>query len=399
LALDTVGGVETLFAAYMATAADERLEHHVLVTRERVHPQFRADVLRGAASVHMAKYLGPFKLPRWPRRLRLWRLGQVARRVRPDVVLLRNCLGDLQRSRIAGCISPPAANVYYEHGSAWGEHPLRAVSAFLDQMDGLICNSHASRRMLELRWNCRAGLAHVCHNGLRLPPPPEGSIPRRLPSSGPVRLGFAGRLVAYKGVVLAVHALKELSGSGRLFELHVAGGGPELDGLRALAGRLGLGGAVCFHGVVADMPAFCSSIDVLLCPSLREPLGNVCMEAAFYGCPVVATAVDGIPEIVADGQTGFCVPPVLDGQAYADLGGSGEKLPEWVYDPTTDTLAPARSPDPRQLAQAVLRVCADGERYQQMSARAHERARSRFDMTTYVQALNGLLLQFAGRGA
>jgi glycosyltransferase involved in cell wall biosynthesis len=56
--------------------------------------------------------------------------------------------------------------------------------------------------------------------------------------------------------------------------------------------------------------------DAVVLPSLTEGLPNVALEAGAAGVPVVATAVGGTPEVVADGQTGFLVRP-NDSNAFA----------------------------------------------------------------------------------
>jgi glycosyltransferase involved in cell wall biosynthesis len=63
-----------------------------------------------------------------------------------------------------------------------------------------------------------------------------------------------------------------------------------------------------------------SAGDVFVLPSLSEGLPTVVCEAMNCGLPVVATAVDGTPEAVRDGETGLLVPP-RDPAALADALG------------------------------------------------------------------------------
>src|ERR1041385_288789 len=58
----------------------------------------------------------------------------------------------------------------------------------------------------------------------------------------------------------------------------------------------------------AKLAAFYSGAALFVCPSVYEPFGIINLEAMACGTPVVATKVGGIPEAVADGETGVLVP-------------------------------------------------------------------------------------------
>jgi len=65
--------------------------------------------------------------------------------------------------------------------------------------------------------------------------------------------------------------------------------------------------------------------DIFVLPSLWEGLPTAIMEAMAAGCPVVATAVGGTPELVVDRRTGFLVPP-------QDSGALMRKIVEFLAD-------------------------------------------------------------------
>jgi glycosyltransferase involved in cell wall biosynthesis len=90
--------------------------------------------------------------------------------------------------------------------------------------------------------------------------------------------------------------------------------------LEAMAARLGVSDCVRFLGWQPDVRGILSSSDVMVLPSLKEGLPLAILEAMACGRPVVATPVDGVPEAVVDGVTGFLVPP-RDPEALASAVG------------------------------------------------------------------------------
>jgi glycosyltransferase involved in cell wall biosynthesis len=141
---------------------------------------------------------------------------------------------------------------------------------------------------------------------------PRGPV---APRTGRPRLLVLGRLVERKGQDDAVRALRAVPDA----ELVVVGGPPResLDGdpevrrLRAIAAQAGVADRLCFTGAVAraDVPAWIRSADVVLAVPWYEPFGITPLEAMACGRPVVATAVGGLVDTVADGVTGDLVPP------------------------------------------------------------------------------------------
>ena len=152
--------------------------------------------------------------------------------------------------------------------------------------------------------------------------PPAAAAPVK---QSPVAVAL-GRLHPNKGFDLLLEAFA----ATRNIDLWIAGDGPLRSRLERLATRLGIARRVRFLGWLEDVPALLASADLLVCPSLHEPLGNVVIEAWSAGLPVVATASDGPAALIEDGENGILVP--LPG---ASGGG------------------------PKSLADAIERVCAD----------------------------------------
>jgi glycosyltransferase involved in cell wall biosynthesis len=120
-------------------------------------------------------------------------------------------------------------------------------------------------------------------------------------------LAFAGRLGPQKALGVAVAALVDVPD----VRLVVAGDGPERGALEARARELGVEGRVRFRGSVPrdTVLRLFRAADASVLPSAWENFPHTIVESLAVGCPVIATAVGGVPEVVRDGENGLLVAP------------------------------------------------------------------------------------------
>ncbi len=162
----------------------------------------------------------------------------------------------------------------------------------------------------------------VVPNGLDSPaaggPPPAAGLRDNLGlgQGGPI-VGTVARLHRQKGIIHLLRAAPRILGASPRARIVVVGEGPLGGDLRKRAASLGLSGRFVFLGERDDARSIMSLFDVFVLPSLWEGLPFVLVEAAALGRPIVATAVDGVPEVVEDGKTGVLIPPA-DADALAD---------------------------------------------------------------------------------
>ena len=128
---------------------------------------------------------------------------------------------------------------------------------------------------------------------------------------GAARLLALGSLIDQKGLDVAVKAMPEILEKAPGVTLRMAGDGPLRQPLEALARELGVEGSVEFLGTVGRdrLIEVLNETSILVMPSRWEGLPVAAVEAAAMARPIVATRVDGMPEIVLDGETGLLIDP------------------------------------------------------------------------------------------
>jgi len=130
------------------------------------------------------------------------------------------------------------------------------------------------------------------------------------------------RLSREKGIEDLVAAARLLASRWPNLKVLILGDGPLRESLQTLIRVSGLQGRFLLAGWRDDVHVAMAACDVFCLPSRMEGLPNALLEAMAAGCPIVATAVGGVPEIVQDGATGLLVRPGQPGQ----LAGSISQL-------------------------------------------------------------------------
>jgi glycosyltransferase involved in cell wall biosynthesis len=118
-------------------------------------------------------------------------------------------------------------------------------------------------------------------------------------------VGMVARLAPVKNHPLLLRALQRLDEDVHLV---LIGAGPSRRALEELAKELQVDGRVHFTGQLVETENLHQFFDLSVLCSRSEGFPNAVIEALAAGCPLVATPVGGIPEVVTDGQTGRLVP-------------------------------------------------------------------------------------------
>lgn len=172
-------------------------------------------------------------------------------------------------------------------------------------------------------------------------------------ASGQIGVLAIGRLIASKNFGSLIESIALLRQRGIDAVGLVLGDGPERSDLERKAG-----GLVRFKGLVSrdDVIEALVACDIYAQPSRWEAFGLAILEAMAAGRPVVASAVDGIREVVSDQQTGILVP----------------------------------SENPVLFADALTRLARDRERRRQLGEDGRTRAQRLFGIETWVESTTNL---------
>jgi starch synthase len=214
--------------------------------------------------------------------------------------------------------------------SSWCERTaVEAAAAVIAVSDGMRSDVLAAYPAVQ------ADRVRVIRNGIDTleyaPDPAIDVLDRWGVDAGQPSVVFVGRVTRQKGLPVLLRAADRIDPAAQLVICAGQADTPELESeVAGLAGRLRArrSGVTWLSGMLAkrEVIQLLTHATVFVCPSLYEPLGIVNLEAMACGAAVVASRVGGIPEVVADGETGLLVPP-------GDAGALAEAINVLVGEP------------------------------------------------------------------
>jgi len=283
-------------------------------------------------------------------------------------------------------ILPTSKLIVHERGSAWN---LRSKYGFILKFiswkaDLILVNSNATKNLLEKKFGISEDKIKVIYNGINTSIRSSKLLKNKVNDRAFI-VGFIGRLDTPKGAHVLIDAMHYLESES--FKLVIAGNGPlENELMKKADGLMNIE----FIGRIDNPYSFLDSIDLLVVPSIREPFGNVCIEAGLCKTPVLASYIDGIPEIVKDNFSGSLIKPTQ--KISISQGFEGLPLPEFVVDPDSHRLIKPMQINPSELAERINFLRNNPKMLVVYSENLHNNIISNFSIEKYTARLNNIYL-------
>jgi glycosyltransferase involved in cell wall biosynthesis len=226
---------------------------------------------------------------------------------RPDVVHAWNPAAAMSAALARRLARLPETAVVSSYQGVPGRPIGRAARVFAATSDLVVAlgpNAAAG-----LRQTLPAGRVVTIYNAV-------AAVPRRSPAevrdefnlNGEELVVTVGRCVQEKNQALLIDAVAELAPRRPKLRAFIVGEGPLESELRSRIAERGLDAVARLTGPRLDAVDIVAAADVFALSSSYEALGVVLLAAMSVGCPVAATAVGGVPDVVEDGRTGLLVP-------------------------------------------------------------------------------------------
>jgi glycosyltransferase involved in cell wall biosynthesis len=195
--------------------------------------------------------------------------------------------------------APHAICVYTPHGGSLVYRPGTIAGGFYRTLEWLLkwrtdlflFESTYIANLFRVEIGRPPGIVRVVHNGVG-----EAEFAPVVPHPDATDIVCLGELRPVKAFDVLIEALATLKQQGRPLSVTIAGDGPDVANLKALAETLGIADLVRLVGFRPAREAFAMG-RMMVIPSRAESLPYVILEAAAAGVPIISTRVGGIPEI------------------------------------------------------------------------------------------------------
>lgn len=273
--------------------------------------------------------------------------------------------------------------IFYDHGCSWRFADNDKTRSFFNKVDGCISVSHASKRVLELRFNLTCPIK-VIKNSIKNQS--KANQKNESARKSTLIIGTASRLVPLKAVGVSILTINELVKNGINAKLYIAGQGPDEEMLKSLASSLELAPYIEFLGFQDNMSEFYESIDIYMSTPVTESFGLSCLDAIFHGIPVLFPLIDGQPEVVANNISGIGLVPELTQHEYELKTGIKIDFSHEVYDPLKNTLTEAKVLSEISCAREIEKLLVN-DNLSLLKKSTIEYSKSNFDFENFIDTL------------
>ncbi len=210
-----------------------------------------------------------------------------------------------------------------DYQPAWRKRLFLQVERAMDRFtERYFVFTEGLKDQIVARGIARPGKIQVIPHGVDIPeaPGPQARARARARldlADDELAILVAGRLEPQKGLIYLIRAFPSVLRRVPKARLLLAGNGPLQAGLEREARRVGVAPAVRFLGWRNDVADLLPGADVFCMPSLWEALPYALIEAMVCRLPIVATAIDSMPDVLGHGAYGALVPPA-DSDRLAD---------------------------------------------------------------------------------
>lgn len=252
----------------------------------------------------------------------IWKVYRLIRRLKPDIVHTHTAKAGFV-GRVAAWLAGVPVIVHTFHGHVFqGYFSPTMTRVFINlermtaRMSGTVITlTEGLRRELAEQYRITDS-SHITVLPLGLDLAPFAATPRKnggfrrqynIPADAPL-IGIVGRLVPVKNHNLFVEAAAKVRAQRPDARFVIVGDGEQRAEIEAQVAALDLRDAVTFTGWIQDVAPVYADLDVNVISSLNEGTPVSVIESLAAGCPVVATAVGGLPDLLDQGALGTLTP-------------------------------------------------------------------------------------------